>query len=852
MQTSENSLHKHTPVIQQYLGFKYHHPDKLLFFRMGDFYELFFEDAKKAARLLDITLTKRGQSAGNPIPMAGVPYHAVENYLAKLIKQGESVVICEQIGDPAQSKGPVERKITRIITPGTATDDALLEKSQECLLATIYKGINGFGIASLDLSSGQLRVIEVSEMPDVIRELTRIKPSEILVCESDEDLYEKDLINCRITARSHDFFNISSSREIIKKQYSLPTLKGQDIEHMHSAICAVGAALYYARETQCQDLHHIRPVKVENLSEWILLDSVSQRNLELVEDVSGKKQNSLLNILDSTRCAMGSRLLRRWLIQPIRNQDILKLRHDAVYQFLESKKYIDIRTILSETCDIDRTISRVSLGSARPRDLVQLRSTLELLPKIKNCLKQVDSPRLSALAQKIDLLPELLTFLNKALIDTPPQTIRDGGVIADGFDHELDELRNLSNDASEFLHALEVKEKERTGITTLKVGFNRVHGYYIEVSRMNTRNIPPEYHRRQTLKSTERFITEELKLFEDKILSAKEKSLAREKYLYNEVLTRITQELIPIQNIATAIAEVDVLSTFAERADINNYSRPQFTATPGITILNGRHPVVEQIQFHPFIANDIKMDEDRKMLLITGPNMGGKSTYMRQTALMVVMAHIGSFISADSATIGPVDRIFTRIGASDNLAGGQSTFMVEMVETANILNNATENSLVLLDEVGRGTSTYDGLALAWACARFLNTNIEPYCLFATHYFELTDLADEIDTIVNLHFDAIEHDEKIVFLHRVKEGPASRSYGLQVAQLAGIPLDVIKSAKKRLNDIEQNQPNQKHLKPQKDMFIKENPSIQKLKDMDLDSLSPKQALDFLYQLKNLVD
>ncbi len=852
MQISENAIHKHTPVIQQYLGFKVLHPDKLLFFRMGDFYELFFEDAKKAARLLDITLTKRGQSAGDPIPMAGVPFHAAENYLAKLIKQGESVVICEQIGDPAKSKGPVERQITRILTPGTATDDALLDQRHDCLLTAIYKGKKGFGIASLDLSSGQFKAMQTPDINHLKQELNRVKPSEILMAETQDGLLDKDEVNCRITMRPADIFELASSEEIIKKQYSLPTLKGQEIEGQNNIICAAGAALYYARETQCQDLYHIRPIQIENSTDWILIDNISQRNLELIEDAAGKKQNCLITILDTTSCAMGSRVLRRWLVQPVRNQDQLRLRHDAVGQFLNSKNYIAIRTLLVEICDIERVISRVSLGTARPRDLVQLRHSLAMLPDIKKCLTLLDSPRLTELAQQLDLLPALLTYLDKALVNSPPQTIRDGGVIAYGFDEALDEFRNLSSDAGDYLQDLETREKDRTGLSTLKVGYNRIHGYYIEVSRLSSEKVPAEYHRRQTLKSTERFITEELKQFEDKILSAREKSLAREKHLYNLVLSRIAEDLISIQNIACAIAEIDVLSTFAERADVNNYSKPELSDVPGISMTNGRHPVVEQIQFSPFIANDLRMDDNRKMLLITGPNMGGKSTYMRQTALIVIMAHIGCFVPAESASIGPVDRIFTRIGASDNLAAGQSTFMVEMVETANILNNATQNSLVLLDEIGRGTSTYDGLALAWACAQYLTSEIGPFCLFATHYFELTELADKTEGVINLHFDAIEHEEKIVFLHRVKTGPANRSYGLQVAQLAGIPRNVIQSAKERLGEIEYHLKFTEDKAPQKDMFTIDEPWVDKLKATDPNSISPRHALELLYQWKKLLD
>ena len=850
MQISESSLHQHTPVIQQYLGFKYQHPDKLLFFRMGDFYELFFEDAKKAARLLDITLTKRGQSAGDPIPMAGVPFHAVENYLARLLRMGVSIVICEQIGDPAQSKGPVERKVTRIITPGTATDDALLDQQRECVLLSIFSDNHCVGIASLELSSGQFRVMEIDDINILHHELKRINPSELLLSESQTHLINRGEINCRVTTRSDDYFNINSAKELIKRQYSLKTFKGLDYEKMDLAQCAAGAALQYARETQCRDLYHIKNITVEFRDDWITLDPVSRRNLELAQDISGNKQNSLLNIMDTTSNAMGSRLLKRWLFQPIRDHSQLRLRHDAVNQLLINQNYIGLRNLLNMVSDMERIVSRVSLETARPRDLIQLQNTLAILPDIHSFLNHLDSPRIQQLLTEIDLLPDLKSYLDKALVECPPVTIRDGGVIANGFDKTLDGFRKLSSDVGNYLIKLEEKEKLRTGLSNLKVGFNRVHGYYIEISRLHSDVVPTEYHRRQTLKATERFITEELKQFEVKVLSAREKSLTREKILYDKILKRIGEDLTKIQMISTAMAELDVLSTFAERAEILNYSRPEFSDTPGISVQNGRHPVVEQIQTQPFIANDIVMNEDQRMLLITGPNMGGKSTYMRQTALIVILAHIGSFVPADSAVLGPIDRIFTRIGASDDLASGQSTFMVEMVETSNILNCATEHSLVLMDEIGRGTSTYDGLALAWACANYLITEMKSFTLFATHYFELTELADNLDCTINLHFDAVEHDDKIVFMHRVKNGPANQSYGLQVAQLAGIPISVINNAKQRLIDIESIPLPGIETKPQSDMFNKEDPFIKELAQIDPDSITPKQALELLYKLKNL--
>ena len=848
MQISESFLHQHTPVIQQYLGFKIQHPDKLLFFRMGDFYELFFDDAKKAARLLDITLTKRGQSAGEPIPMAGVPFHAVDNYLARLVHMGESVVIVEQIGDPSLAKGLVERKISRIITPGTATDEVLLEQQQDCVLTVVFAENKGIGIACLDLSSGQFRVMEVEDNEALHHELKRISPSEILLSEEQDKLVNRDTISCRITTRPEDYFNRTSAIELIKHQYTLRTLKGQDFESLYLAQCAAGAALLYARETQCQELHHIKPIIVEFQSDWITLDPISRRNLELIQDISGNKQNCLLNIMDTTTNSMGSRLLRRWIYQPIRDHSQLRLRHDAVAQLLLNQNFVGLRDLLGLVSDVERTVSRVSLGTARPRDLVLLKQTLEVLPATHDFLSAMDSPRIQTLLSLISLLPELKNHLNKALVDSPPLTIRDGGVIADGYDEQLDEYRKLSSDVGEYLIDLELREKKRTGLSNLKVGYNRVHGYYIEISRLNSDAVPAEYHRRQTLKATERFITEELKQFEDKVLSAREKSLTREKMLYEMLLQCIADDLVAIQTTATALAELDVLASFAERAELLNYSQPEFTDEPGIAIQSGRHPVVEQIQMEPFIANDLLMNENQKMLLITGPNMGGKSTYMRQTALIVILAHIGSFVPADSAVIGPIDRIYTRIGASDDLAGGQSTFMVEMTETANILNTATDQSLVLIDEIGRGTSTYDGLALAWATAHNLTTKIKSFTLFATHYFELTVLADSLDATVNLHFDAIEHDDKIVFMHRVKQGPANQSYGLQVAQLAGIPKSVINYAKLRLQEIETAPSRSVDTKTQSDLFSNQHPMFKEISRIDPDNLTPKQALDLLYKLK----
>ncbi len=845
------SAQQHTPVIRQYLGFKREHPDKLLFFRMGDFYELFFEDARKAARLLDITLTKRGQSAGEPIPMAGIPFHAVDNYLARLVRLGESVVICEQTGDPATSRGPVERRVERIITPGTVTDAALLEERHDCLLASIHFTGEKTGIALLDLSSGRFSITEVGDRDSLHSELKRIQPAEILLGSDSSEFKPEALDKCRITTRPQWYFDPAPAREQILRQYRIKSLTGCSYEMMESAICAAGAALQYARETQCRDLPHLQPITVEYRDQYVTLDTACRKNLELAEDLSGKKHYSLLHIIDTTISTMGSRMLRRWLFQPIRDQQKLCRRHEAVREFLSHRRYIEFRDLLRQIHDIERIISRVALGSARPGDLIQLRETLAALPVVCDFLSGMDSPEVRDLYSRLDPLPDLQDFLHSALAESPPLTVRDGGVIAAGFDEQLDELRMAGSDAGQFLVDLEVQETKRTGINGLKVGYNRVHGYYIEISRLHSDSVPPEYHRRQTLKSTERFITEELKQFEDKVLSARERALAREKILYEAVLQKIRIHLTVLQKTAAAIAELDVLSTFAERAEVLDYTCPEFLAEPGINIENGRHPVVEQTRNEPFIPNSLMLNEQRRMLIITGPNMGGKSTYMRQAALIVILAHIGSFVPAAQAAIGPVDRIFTRIGASDDLAGGQSTFMVEMLEAASILQHATTHSLVLMDEIGRGTSTGDGTALAWACAGYLATQIRAFTLFATHYFELTTLADNLNNAFNIHVDAVEHGDDIVFMHTIKEGPAGRSYGLQVARLAGIPEPVLDTARQHLNMPDTAAAGSVPVKPRADTLpAVEHPVLTELSRLNPDTLTPRQALEILYELKKL--
>ena len=847
--TANNSAH--TPAMQQYLGFKAEYPGILLFFRMGDFYELFFDDARKAARLLDITLTSRGKSGKQVIPMAGVPYHAVDSYLAKLIRLGESVAICEQVGDPALAKGPVERKVTRLVTPGTVTDESLLEEKTDSLLVCIHSLGDEHGIAALNLADGRFTLSQTRDLNTLPDELARLQPAELLLCENGE-LAQNPAISCKnVTARAAWHFDVSRAEDTIRREYQVKELEGLGLSGLTAASAAAGALLQYVNETQGAALLHLQPVKVEQRSDSLILDAVTRRNLELEQDLRGNKANSLLAVLDTTATSMGSRLLRRWLNRPLRDHQTLRLRHDAVSQLAAGKTWLAVNETLKQVNDMERILARVALKSARPRDLAQLHKSLERLPALKTTLASVNSPRLDELDALILAFPALQQYLGSALQEDPPPTIREGGVIADGFDAELDQLRQLDRDAGSFLATLEEREREQTGIPTLKVGFNRVHGYYIEVSRQYSEAVPVRYHRRQTLKSTERFISAELKEFEDKALSARERALAREKALYELILERICSDLALLQTTAAALCEVDVLACFAERAEALDYCRPEFTDTPGITIRAGRHAVIERLQDSAFIANDLDLDESAKMLLITGPNMGGKSTYMRQAALITLLAHIGSFVPAEQATLGPVDRIFTRIGAVDDISSGKSTFMAEMVETASILNNATDRSLVLIDEIGRGTSTYDGLALAWACAAYLANKVRAFTLFATHYFELTALPEIMDTVQNAHLDAIKHNNEIIFLYTVKPGATNRSYGIQVAQLAGVPRAVINQANHQLDIMEQNSVGLLPDTPQQDLFQQPDELREVLRETDPDSLTPKQALELLYRLCELL-
>ncbi|MFC1773235.1 DNA mismatch repair protein MutS [Pseudomonadota bacterium] len=846
---------KHTPMMQQYLRIKAEHPDVLVFYRMGDFYELFYEDARKAAELMDITLTSRGQSAGEPIPMAGIPVHAAEQYLGRLVRLGESVAICEQIGDPATSKGPVERQVVRVLTPGTLTDESLLEERRDNLLVGLGRDAEGYyGIASLDLSAGRFVVQEFSGEEALLGELERLQPAELLI--SEDFTLPAMLTHSKALRRLPPWhFDTEAASRQLNEQFGTRDLSGFGCQDMPVAVGAAGALLQYVKDTQRAALPHLRGLRSELRQDSVIMDAATRRNLELDQAQSGQKQHSLVAVLDKCVTAMGSRMVRRWLHRPLRDRQPLAMRHQCIEALLQARLFEALREQLRGGSDLERILSRVALQSARPRDLTALRDTLARLPDIQALLRSDSDPLLGELSSRIQEHPKIVKLLRRALPDIPAAIIRDGGVIAEGYDSELDELRTLSEKSDQILLDMETAERERSGIANLKIRYNRVHGYYIEVSRSQSDQVPDNYQRRQTLKGAERFITPELKEHEDKVLGARSKALEREKALYAELLQQLLGQIQLLSTCAEGLSELDVLCCLAERADTLNWSRPDMSDDAGIDIRGGRHPVIEQVNEAPFVPNDVQFDENRRLLIITGPNMGGKSTYMRQTALIALLACTGSFVPADSARIGPLDRIFTRIGASDDLASGRSTFMVEMTETANILNNATSSSLVLIDEIGRGTSTYDGLALAWAVARELG-KLKAYTLFATHYFELTSLPEELSTTANVHLDAVEHAEQIVFLHTVKDGPASRSYGIQVAALAGVPEQVLEQSRKLLRQLEagDSQFAVQPTKPQQqiDMFVSnhESPLAEALQGIKPDDLTPRQALDLLYTLKNL--
>jgi DNA mismatch repair protein MutS len=867
--TTEKQNATQTPMIRQYLALKAQHADMLLFYRMGDFYELFFDDAVKASKLLGITLTQRGISNGAPIKMAGVPYHAAEGYLAKLAKMGEAVAICEQIGDVATSKGPVERAVTRILTPGTLTDSALMDSTRDSVLLSIHAASSGIdskiiGLARLNLASGEFVLSEIA-IGQLSQELARIDPAEI-VCADD---FENTIINQHKAPKKRLSvwqFDLDAANTSLTKQFATNDLAGFGVgsltTDLHAAVCAAGALLEYVKHTQRAALPHITELRVEENSQYIQLDAATRRNLEIDTTLRGEASPTLYSLLNTTQTAMGARLLRHWLHHPLRDRKLVQMRHDAVAELIATGKWQTLQNLLKNIGDIERIAARIALKTARPRDLSGLRDSLQQLPNLQKELLNSKSILLETLGANLQPPRDVLDLLQSAIKPEPSLVLREGGVIADGFDAELDELRGLQNNHGDFLLQYEAAEKARTGLQNLKVEYNSVHGFYIEISRAQAENAPPEYRRRQTLKNAERFITPELKAFEDKVLSANDKALAREKMLYAQVLFDIEPFITALQTNSGAASSLDVLSCFAERAVSLRYTQPQFVSEAGITIEAGRHPVVEAIA-QPFVANDAVLNPYRQLLLITGPNMGGKSTFMRQTALIVLLAHCGCFVPATSVKIGEIDRIFTRIGASDDLAGGRSTFMVEMTETANILHNATEKSLVLLDEIGRGTSTFDGLSLAWAVAKQLIEKNQSLTLFATHYFELTRIVDDYKQAANVHLDAIEHANNIVFLHKVEEGAAHMSYGIQVAQLAGIPKSVVNEAKRKLKQLENNQIESQqsaHNRQQPDMFAPKldeppaaiHPVLSEIETIQPDDLTPKQALEWLYKLKSLSD
>ena len=863
MTTSNKNLTAHTPMMRQYLTIKAEFPDLLVFYRMGDFYELFFDDARKASELLDISLTARGKTGGNAIPMAGVPYHAVDNYLVKLIQLGESVAICEQIGDPATSKGPVERKVVRIVTPGTLSEEALLVDKQDNLIVAISHNSDEFGLAHLDISSGRFVLSQCKTLEQLQAEIERLSPAELLYAESfgHADVFAK---RQGLRRRPDWDFDLATANTLLNQQFGTKELTGFGVAAYPLGLMAAGCLMQYVNNTQRMALPHIRAITCESNDSAVVLDAATRRNLELTHNLQGGTTNTLASILDTSATPMGSRLLKRWLHYPLRDINVLEQRLNTVSEIIANDLNDEIKPLLKPIGDIERIVARIALRSARPRDFARLRSGLQQLPLLQTLINAdnfvSDAPALQQILSTCQPMPEIEQLLAQAIIENPPVLIRDGGVIAQGYNDELDVLRDLSQGATDFLAQLEAREKQTTGIASLKVGYNRVHGFFIEIGKASVAQVPDHYIRRQTLKNNERYITDELKQHEEKVLSAQSKFLALEKRLYEELFDKILPQLATLQNLAETLAEFDVLNTFAERAISLNYTKPKLTETTGIDIQAGRHPVVEQMDNNTFIANPVVLSNSRKMLIITGPNMGGKSTYMRQTALIVLLAHIGCYVPASDATIGIVDRIFTRIGASDDLASGRSTFMVEMTETANILHNATDKSLVLLDEIGRGTSTYDGLSLAWACAEMLASKIKAFTLFASHYFELTLLAEQIDSLANVHLDAVEHDDKIIFMHTVQEGAASKSFGLQVALLAGVPKAVVTRAKQRLAELEQQQvPSIATAIPtlannefkQLSFDSGEHPIVEKIKAVDVNDLTPRQALELLFKLKDEV-
>jgi DNA mismatch repair protein MutS len=843
-------------MIQQYLRIKAEYSELLLFYRMGDFYELFYADAIQAAKILNITLTARGNSAGQPIPMAGVPVHSAETYIAKLLRQGLSIAICEQVSAAQNTAGLVDRQVVRVLTPGTVSDAAFLEPQHDNLLLAIHEQQGCYGLALLDISGGRFHLSEFTAPSTLLDELSRLQPVEILVAENcplelealELNLYTKVVISRRPLWE----FAYDTAIRLLTQQLQTHDLHAFGCIELSVALGAAGCLLQYVQATQRSLLPHIRAIKVDCQEERLIVDTITRRNLEISHNLTGGTNNTVTAILAHNSTVMGGRLLKRWLQSPLRDHAILKQRQDAIAGLQEQYHYQVLQAILKQIADLERITARIALKSARPRDLAQLRDTLLLLPELQQQLALQQTELSQQLSSKIADFAVLCQELQRALMANPPLTIKDGGVIARGYDAELDTLLDLATNSSEFLLQLEAKEKASSGISSLKIAYNKIHGYFIEISRSQANLVPAHYIRRQTLKHAERFITPELQKFAMTTLSAAEQALAREKILYQALLSECCNYTVALQDAAAAIAMIDVLATLAERAVTLNWHRPVLSTIPGINIQAGRHPVVEAVSSKPFIPNDIVITPQQHTIIITGPNMGGKSTYMRQVALIVLLAHIGSFVPAQAAIIGPIDRIFTRIGAADDLAGGRSTFMVEMTELANILHNATTQSLVLMDEIGRGTSTFDGLALAWATAEYLANTVQSYTLFATHYFEMLSMADLYPGVQNMHFAASEYEDKIVFLHVIKPGPANRSYGLQVAALAGVPQLIINRAKNKLRELEQGHTAARPIAADSVNEVVIHPIVASLATVKLDQLTPRDALSYLYELQQLLN
>lgn len=794
-----------TPMMEQYMTIKNQYPNMLVFYRLGDFYELFFDDAKKAVSILNLTLTSRGKVDGKPIPMAGIPFHAVDTYLAKLLKSGESVVICEQEEANEGGKGLFSRKVTKIITPGTVSDDLFLDEKANNFLLSIFAQNNSpnVGLAFLDISSNPIISFCEISSDEVFSEINKLNPSEILINERATIFYEKLKANYHCINKRPNFeYELDIARNNICKHFGVHDLNGFGFAKDSMAIAAISALIQYAKYTQKNALTFIKKVQKYNFHDYMILDDTTIRNLEIIKNLNGESKNTLIDLYDKTATTMGSRLLKRWITRPLLDVSKITKRQKIIEILLDKQRFNQLQDLLKKIGDIERILSRLALKSARPFDLLTLRNSLSTLPEVKEFCQSCDRQLLEDFVENMPLFPKIENLLSRAIMETPSSMIRDGGVIKEGFDQELDELRNVATNIDQILIDIENKEKALSQISTLHVGFNKVSGFYIEVTKAQAAKVPAYYIRRQTLKNTERFITPELKDIENKALSAKAKSLDRERYLYENLLQYLGNFLSEMQKAANIVAQLDVLNNFAERAFNLNLVKPTFNQEKKIVINGGKHPVIEQlVPKGKFVANDTNLDMNHKVAIITGPNMGGKSTYMRQTALIAILAFIGSFVPAKEASFDKIDKIFTRIGASDDLASGRSTFMVEMSEMANILNNATENSLVLVDEIGRGTSTFDGLSIAYAALSYLAQEIKAYTLFSTHYFELTKIADSVENIYNLHLDAISQGEDIVFLYKVKEGPTSKSYGIQVAKIAGLPKKVIEIAFQTLEKLE---------------------------------------------------